>query len=193
MGSKKNNKNDTYFSGKLLVATPSLKDHRFDRTVIYMCGHDEKGGMGLVINKLIPGLFLDDLLKQMELKHLDEKFNPPIYGGGPVEMGRGFVLHSPDVSSESSLEISKFAMLNGTTEMLEICASPERPKKSLFVLGYAGWGAGQLEAEIQSNSWLVVDADEDILFRTPVEDIWKKATRKLGIDPVMLSAVAGHA
>lgn len=183
----------TTFKDQLLIATPSLKDPRFNRALIYICNHDAKGSMGIVVNKLVSGLTLKDMLKQLNISHEEPNHNPPVHFGGPVEIGRGFVLHSTDYLHETSTRVSPEIALTATVEMLRVIGGQNRPKRSLLALGYSGWGAGQLESEIQQNSWLQVAADNDLVFAQNVEASWQKAIQKLGFDPGMLSEEWGHA
>ena len=181
------------FENQLLIATPSLKDPRFDHALIYVCGHDDKGAMGVVVNKLVSGLFLSDLLEQLDIPHEDPTHNPPVYFGGPVEIGRGFVIHSTDYLHKSSTQINNEIALTANIEVLQKIGSKDRPKKFLLALGYSGWSAGQLEEEIQKNSWLQIEGDAGLIFSDNVDSTWQKAIQKLGADPGMLSEDMGHA
>lgn len=183
----------TFLDGKLLLAMPSLTDPRFDRSVIYLCSHDESGAMGLVINQGFENLNFEGLLTQLEIDCEEDTPDVAVHVGGPVEPGRGFVLHSADFVQESTLVVSETLALTATVDILRAMARDSGPINSLLALGYAGWGAGQLEEEIQANSWLTADADEEIIFHTELEQKWPRAMAMLGVDVSMLSADAGHA
>ncbi|KCV80803.1 hypothetical protein ATO10_15310 [Actibacterium atlanticum] len=185
---------DMNLSGKFLIAMPGMGDPRFDKSVVFMCAHSEDGAMGLIINKPTPDLTFPDLLKQLKLQ--------PGYGrdirihfGGPVEHGRGFVLHSAEYNarSDSTLEVDGQFGLTATQDILEDMAQGEGPRETLLALGYSGWGPGQLEGEIASNGWLTCDASAAIAFDTENETKWSRALKTMGVDPLMLSADAGHA
>jgi putative transcriptional regulator len=180
-------------SGQLLIAMPQMQDHRFQRSVIYMCAHNEEGAMGLVINKLAGTLSLADLLEQLSIPAPNLIGTPPVHFGGPVETGRGFVLHSDDYTEESSLAVGNGMSLTATLDILRAIGCGSGPRRSLLALGYAGWGAGQLDAELQHNGWLHVPADEALVFDDDLDRKWQRALAKLGIDLSMLSADAGHA
>ena len=180
-------------SGQLLIAMPQMQDHRFQRSVIYMCAHNEEGAMGLVINRLAGSLSLMELLEQLSIPAPNLVGVPQVHFGGPVETGRGFVLHSDDYTEESSLAVGNGLSLTATLDILRAIGRGGGPRRSLLALGYAGWGAGQLDAELQHNGWLHVPADEDLVFDDNLDRKWQRALAKLGIDLSMLSADAGHA
>jgi putative transcriptional regulator len=180
-------------TGKLLVAMPQMQDPRFDHAVIYICGHDDAGAMGLVLNKLIDAITFENLLNQLNINIPQRLNDVDIHYGGPVEIGRGFVLHTDDYMSESSLIISEHIVLTSTTEILQEIAADSGPERYILALGYAGWGPGQLEDEIQRNAWLQVDVDINLIFSQQTETIWEDAVGKLGIDPDMLSFDIGNA
>ncbi len=183
----------TYLDSKLLLAMPNMADPRFDRSVIYICSHDESGAMGLVINEAFQSLSFEGLLEQLEIEYTEPVPQLVIHTGGPVEPGRGFVLHSADYVQESTLIVSETLALTATVDILTALAHGRGPRHHLLALGYAGWGAGQLEAEIQANSWLTAEADEEIIFNTELEQKWPRAMAKLGVNVSMLSTDAGHA
>ncbi len=193
LSSKTLTSNNPYLTGQLLIAMPNMGDQRFERTVIYMCAHSEEGAMGLVVNKLLSGLSFSELLKQFEIENPPGAGRTKIHFGGPVEPGRGFVLHSGDYRREGTMLIDDEFGLTATIEVLRDIAAGQGPRSRLVALGYAGWAPGQLDAEIQANAWLNVPADEDLLFSTNQTDKWPKAVRKLGIDLSLLSTDAGHA
>lgn len=182
-----------YLTGQFLVAMPSMTDPRFQRTVIYLCVHNAEGAMGLVVNRLVESLTFDELLEQLSI--------PPTFGGdgirvhfgGPVESGRGFVLHSTEYVREGTVLMDNGIGLTATVDILRDIADGSGPRDSLLALGYAGWGPGQLDGEIQENSWLTVPADPDLLFDTALDRKWDRAVGMLGFDPTLLSMEAGHA
>lgn len=184
-----------FLTGKLLVAMPGMGDPRFDKAVIFMCAHSSDGAMGLVVNKPAPELQLTDLLEQLEI-NTDAKVKPgtDIYVGGPVEHGRGFVLHSSDYElPDSTMTVTDRIGMTATVDVLRDIAEGVGPRKTLLALGYSGWAPGQLERELQANGWLICDADETILFANKPDTRWKATMDKLGIDPRVLSAEGGRA
>ncbi len=189
-----------YLDGQLLIAMPGMGDPRFEHSVIYLCAHSEQGAMGLIINKTTPMMSFGDLIGQLDLLP-DETLEPqqelmemPVLFGGPVEQGRGFVLHTRDYFTEdSSLPVADTIALTATLDILRAMAKGEGPQRAILALGYAGWAPGQLENEIQHNGWLTCAADEELLFGLAYEDRYTAALRKLKIDPGMLSSDAGHA
>ncbi len=184
---------ERYLTGRLIVAMPNMMDPRFARTVIYLCAHSEEAAMGLVVNRLIGSITFPDLLEQLDIDAGGAGRDIPIHFGGPVESGRGFVLHSADYRQEGTLLVSEGVSLTATIDILRDMADGRGPDRSLLALGYAGWGRGQLDAEIQSNSWLHVDPDDDLVFDDDLEGKWERAIAKLGFDFSMLSGDAGHA
>jgi putative transcriptional regulator len=180
-------------AGQLLVAMPQMQDHRFQRSVIYLCAHNEEGAMGLVVNKLMGNLTLVELLDQLKIPHESLAGTPRVHFGGPVESGRGFVLHSADYSEDGSLVVGNEMALTATLDILRAIGRGEGPKRSLLALGYAGWGPGQLDHELQQNGWLHVPADDEIIFGRDLDKKWTRAMGKLGVDLTMLSGEAGHA
>lgn len=181
-------------TGKLLIAMPQMGDPRFHRAVIFVCAHDVNGAMGLVINHTLPGVDLNELLAQLEIADaMPQSHDIPVMSGGPVETARGFILHKGNFQHIESLKIESDIYVTGTLDALRAIARGQGPKDMLFILGYAGWSAGQLDAEMQHNSWLVVDADPDIMFTHHPEEIWERAIKKIGIDPYMLASDVGHA
>jgi len=197
MGSFKDtrvNEGENFLEGKLLIAMPGMTDDRFMQTVVYMCAHSAKGAMGIVINKPIPGLTFTDLMKQLEIATTPTLADFPVLYGGPVETGRGFVLHSDDYeSADSTLPVSEDISLTATLDVLRAIAEGGGPKRALFALGYAGWGPGQVETEFQHNGWLHCEADPALIFGTQPDEKWRTALSRLGIDPRGLVAEAGRA
>jgi putative transcriptional regulator len=182
-----------YLEGQLLLATPSIGDDRFARAVIYMCAHDRDHALGLVINRRLNSITFPQLLGQLEIKVNKPVKDIVVHSGGPVEEGRGFVLHSADYVQESTLIISETVALTATVDILRAIAVGEGPAHSLLALGYAGWGAGQLEREIQMNGWLHTEADDELVFHTELSQKWSRAMSKMGVDVSMLSSDVGHA
>lgn len=184
---------DGYLEGQLLIAMPSMGDERFQRTVIFMCAHSAQGAMGLVINRLAESIDFRDLLQQLRIEVPALHHEMQVHSGGPVEAGRGFVLHTTDYYQDSTLKVSDQIGLTATADILKSIASGEGPRHSMLALGYAGWAPGQLDAEIQANGWLHVPADLDLVFDEDLETKWERAIQKVGIDPSFLSMDAGHA
>jgi len=184
---------DGYMTGQLLIAMPTMGDPRFERTVIYMCAHSADGAMGLVVNKQASEIDFPELLNHLEIETENVRNAIPILVGGPVETGRGFVLHSLDYRQDSTLAVTEEVGLTATVDILRSIAEGEGPAHSLLTLGYAGWSAGQLDDEIQANGWLNVTPDAALLFGDDLDEKWHRAVRKVGIDPSFLSAEAGHA
>lgn len=184
-----------YLTGRILLAMPSMGDPRFHKAVIYMCAHDEHGAMGLVVNHRLPGVDMKDLLTQLEIdKPEDETVEQiPVLSGGPVETARGFVLHSTDFEQGETIKINEEFSVTGTIDALKAIAQGDGPEELLFILGYAGWGAGQLDEELQQNAWLVLDPDKALIFDVKPDTMWDKAIEKIGIDPGMLSSMTGRA
>lgn len=180
--------------GQILIAMPSIGDPRFERSLVFICAHSEQGAMGFVVNKLIEQVTLPELLRQLEIRSDRVPADTPVYFGGPVEVGRGFVLHSDDyVLDNVTLPLGPGLCLTASIEILQAIAEGRGPERCLFVLGYAGWAPGQLESELQTNGWLHCPADEDLVFGPDLEGKWARALAKLGIDIVKLSGQAGHA
>ena len=182
-----------YLTGQLLVAMPAMGDPRFSRSVIYMCVHNEEGAMGLIINKLADTLSFRELLKQLDIENLGGAPKLPIHFGGPVETGRGFVLHSSEYNRDGTIEVADGMALTATIDILQDIAEKHGPEKFLLALGYAGWGAGQLDGEIQQNAWLHVPSDLELTFGQDNEGKWEHAIAKIGVNPSLLSGEVGHA
>jgi putative transcriptional regulator len=183
----------TSLEGKLLLAMPGMGDPRFFKSVIFICSHTEDGAMGIAINRPIDHLTFSQLLQQLNID-TPARDDIPIHAGGPVETGRGFVLHSPDYTQNTTLFINNGTVgLSATVEILKALARGKGPRSHLLALGYAGWGKGQLESEIARNSWLTVDATDPLIFSIPSEEKWPRAMAEIGVDVSKLSAAAGHA
>jgi len=189
-----------YLEGQLLVAMPVMTDRRFARSVIYMCAHSAEGAMGLIVNQRAPHIGFRELLKQLKIapdngdEILVGRAEMDVHVGGPVETGRGFVLHSSDYyAADSTLAIDEGVSLTATIDILKAIAAGKGPDKAILALGYAGWRAGQLESEIAANGWLHCPADLDLLFDRNLEQKYERAMTKIGIDPSHLVSEAGHA
>ena len=186
-------KSSDYLTGQLLIAMPGMTDPRFQRTVIYMCAHNEDGAMGLVVNRLFGSVTFEDLLEQLEIEIQEPIANMPVHYGGPVESGRGFVLHSTDYVRDGTLVVDDEVALTATIDILRAISENRGPRRNILLLGYAGWGPGQLDAEIQANGWLNVPCDESLLFDPELDTKWERSIAKLGVSLSMLSGEAGHA
>jgi putative transcriptional regulator len=190
-----------YLDGQLLIAMPVMGDPRFERSVIYLCAHSAEGAMGIIVNRPAGSIDFPGLLVQLDIIKKADQIKLPenaetlrVLKGGPVETGRGFVLHSSDFFiQDATLRIDDAICLTATIDILKAIAGGVGPKHAILALGYAGWAAGQLESEIQENGWLHCDADPDLIFGGDIEEKYARALRKIGIDPGMLSNEAGHA
>lgn len=190
-----------FLDGQMLVAMPGMEDERFARSVIYLCAHSDEGAMGIVINRAAPKVKFPDLLVQLDVIDKDEAIRLPgkagsmqVLKGGPVETGRGFVLHSSDFFIDNStLPIDEKVSLTATIDILRAIAQGDGPQCAVLALGYAGWQAGQLEAEMQGNGWLNVRADTSLIFDAALESKYERAVRTLGVDLARLSSVSGRA
>ena len=190
-----------YLDGQLLVAMPVMGDPRFERSVIYLCAHSSEGAMGIIVNHPAGSIDFPELLVQLDIIEKADQIKLPenagmmkVLKGGPMDTGRGFVLHTSDFFiQDATLPIDGEICLTATVDILKAIAKGAGPKRAILALGYAGWEAGQLENEIQDNGWLHCDADPDLVFGGDVEEKYLRALRKIGIDPGMLSNEAGHA
>jgi putative transcriptional regulator len=181
-------------TGQILIAMPQMMDPRFARSVVYVCAHSEdEGAMGLVVNKLLASLTMDELFTHLKLEPTSLGRSRPVHFGGPVEPGRGFVLHTADYREDATLVVGDGFAVTATLDILRAIGKGEGPQRSLLALGYAGWAPGQLDAEMQANGWLSVIADTDLIFDSDFEAKWQRALGKLGIDLTLLSTEAGHA
>jgi putative transcriptional regulator len=192
--------NAGYLDGQLLIAMPIMTDKRFARSVIYMCAHSADGAMGLIINQRAPHISFRELLGQLSIQDAPDEAGAQelndmaVHVGGPVETGRGFVLHSADYfAADSTLPIDEGVSLTATIDILKAIAGGKGPDRAILALGYAGWRPGQLENEIQANGWLHCSADLDLLFGGNLEEKYNRALSKIGIDPSHLVSEAGHA
>ena len=184
-----------FLAGKLIIAMPTMSDPRFKRSVVCICAHNEDGAIGIIINKIIESLSFSKIIKQLKLKKnmIKNDYKDHIYFGGPVETERGFILHSADYSSENSTSINSEISMTASTEILQALIDGNGPNKSIVALGYAGWGPGQLDTEIQSNAWLSVESDLELVFSAKTAEKWDMALEKIGVNPALLSTEAGRA
>src|SRR3974390_1993802 len=190
-----------YLDGQMLIAMPSMRDERFSRSLIYVCAHSSEGAMGIVVNQMAGNINFPDLLVQLEVIPATDLIQLPpraetvkVLKGGPVETGRGFVLHSADFFIENStLPIDEGICLTATLDILKAIARGDGPASAILALGYAGWAPGQLETEIQANGWLHCAPDAEVIFGTDIGGKYERALKKIGIDLGMLSSEAGHA
>ena len=180
-------------TGHLLIAMPSIRDPRFARSVIFMCGHTAEGAMGIVVNRPLQSPSFDDILRQLELTPMPPARSLRLYAGGPVCDARGFVLHTADWTGENSLRVSAGLAVTASLDVLRAIAEGGGPRDGIMALGYAEWDEGQLDAEINDNAWLSAPADERIVLDGDDRTKWRRAMAKLNVDPVLLSHQAGHA
>lgn len=177
----------------MLIAMPGMADPRFSRTVVYICAHTAEGAMGIVVNREIDTLSFTDLLEQLGIEPTTRCEPIRIRFGGPVEAGRGFVLHTPDYLQDTTMLVSEQVALTATIDVLKAMAEGRGPRRSMLALGYAGWSAGQLDSEIRDNAWLVSPADDDLIYGGDMDPKWERAIHNMGIDLSTLSGAAGHA
>jgi putative transcriptional regulator len=183
-----------FLSGQMLIAMPGIGDPRFERSLILVCAHDQDHAMGIAVNKPVEGLTVPDLLERLEVRTTQDIAEEMVLLGGPVETERGFVVHTADYHAEHSLAVGEGLALTTTREVLEAMGDRrEHPRRTILALGYAGWGAGQLEREIRENVWLTVEADEALVFDNAHASKWTRALGKLGVDPQFLTSDAGRA
>ena len=185
--------NPQFLDGQILIAMPGMQDPRFQHALVFLCAHSDEGAMGLIVNKTTEDLVWSDLFERLEIPFDPSGMPRPVYYGGPVEQGRGFVLHSSDYhAEEATLCINAGTSMTATLDILHALGASEGPERVLVALGYAGWAPGQLEAELQMNGWLLCPPDDDLLFGSDDEGKWNRAMAKIGVDPALLS-VGGHA
>lgn len=182
-----------YLTGQLLIAMPAMQDPRFARSVIYMCIHSADGAMGLIVNRALESLTFRELLSQLELGIDEFSADIAVQFGGPVEAGRGFVLHSLEYEQNGTIVVDDKVGLTATADVLRDIATGQGPQRAILALGYAGWGPGQLDSEIQQNAWLNVPADDAIIFDVDIASRWERAIAKIGVDVALLSGEHGHA
>ena len=184
---------DTSLAGQVLIAMPAMDDQRFSQSVIYVCAHTGDGAMGIVLNRPLTTPSFEDLLRQLGVEPTPPTRRIHLCSGGPVDNARGFVLHTADWTDSASLRIDETLALTASLDILKAIATGGGPKQGLLALGYAGWGPGQLDSEIQQNAWLTAPADLDIIFDPAHDTKWRRALATLRIDPLLLSGVAGRA
>ncbi len=183
-----------FLDGKLLVAMPGMGDPRFNKAVIFMCAHSPEGAMGLIVNKSADDLAFSDLMKQLDIGWDKNLNGPKVHLGGPVEHGRGFVLHPSDYHvDDSTMTIGDDFGMTATLEILQDIADGQGPEEAILALGYTGWGPGQLEGELQRNGWVICDATAELVFDKDDSGKWSKALESLGFDPRFLSSEGGRA
>lgn len=182
----------SYLTGRLLLAMPGMFDPRFERSVNFMCVHNEDGALGIGVGQVREGITFHEVLNELDI---DPGIAPDceVLHGGPVEPGKGFLLHSRDWMGPDSLKVCAFAALSSSIRLLRDIAAGKGPKHWLIALGYAGWGAGQLEGEMRQHGWYAANGHPEILFETPVRDRWTECWRADGIDPALLANVTGSA
>ncbi len=186
-------KGESPFRNQLLIAMPGMDQGFFHRSVVYLCAHSDAGAMGIVINQKLPDIDFKDLLAQLSLPKSELLMQPIVHFGGPVETGRGFVLHSTDFMRDDTVRINDRMAITGTIDILRALAEGRGPERSIFALGYAGWGPGQLEDELRNNAWLTMPADDEVMFETALGRKWDVAMSRIGVSPLTLSMDAGHA
>jgi putative transcriptional regulator len=184
---------NSFLTGQLLIAMPAMADERFSQSVIYLCAHTPEGAMGLVLNRPVARPTFEELLRQLKVDPLPPAREIRMYAGGPVDSGRGFVLHTADWTGDGSLLVDDAVALTASLDVLKVIAEGSGPRECLLALGYAGWGPGQLDRELQENAWLPVPADEALVFGGGHDTQWRRALAKMKIDPLLLSPSAGHA
>ena len=183
-----------FLDGQVLIAMPGMQDPRFHRSVVYLCAHSGDGAMGLILNKRADDLKLTDLFEKLEIPVAKTFGKAAVHYGGPVETGRGFVLHSSDYHvADATMKVDDVTSMTATLEILHAMATNRGPDQAIVALGYAGWAPGQLEAELQANGWLACPADAELLFGDDSDKKWDKALAKLGVHPAMLSSQGGRA
>ncbi|MCB1550437.1 MAG: YqgE/AlgH family protein [Alphaproteobacteria bacterium] len=184
----------SYLTGQLLLAMPGMGDPRFHHAAIFIVSHHALGAMGLVINSPVEDFSFAQLMVEAGLGDVKIfRQNVALLNGGPVETQHGFLLHTSDFVHENTIKVNERFSVSANLDVLQAFATGECPREGLLVLGYAGWGAGQLEQELQENVWLVMDADHDLLFNTPLDQRWDRAYARMGIDPRLMSSEVGRA
>jgi putative transcriptional regulator len=182
-----------FLKGHLLMAMPGLSDPNFAQTITCICEHTEQGAMGIIVNRLHEGLFAKDIFEELSIAWPSDARGAAVHAGGPVHAGEVFVLHGAPLEWEATLPVTTCLGVSNTRDILQAIAGGRGPGEYLISLGCAGWGPGQLEAEIRENAWLTQPAHEDLLFRLPVETRWEEALKRIGVNPLLLSDTPGHA
>ncbi|MEM6421561.1 MAG: YqgE/AlgH family protein [Pseudomonadota bacterium] len=185
---RQNEDGEHFLTGHMLIAMPQMPDPRFQRSLIYLCAHSEEGAMGLMVNRQAENLKIADLFEKLSIPLPESDGRQPIRFGGPVETGRGFVLHSGDYhADDASMRVDVDVSMTATMEILHAIGRGEGPARAIVALGYTGWGPGQLEMELRQNGWLACDPDPSLLFDDEHGDKWSRALSKLGISAALLS------
>jgi putative transcriptional regulator len=184
---------DGLMTGQLLIAMPAMTTPHFSQAVIYVCAHTPEGAMGIVLNRPLSSPSFGDLLEQLEVTPVPPVRQINLFRGGPVDAARGFVLHTADWTGDGSLMVDQEVALTASLDVLKAIADGGGPSRGFLALGYAGWGPGQLDREMQDNAWLSAPASVDLLFDTQHETKWRRAMAILKVDPILLSGTAGHA
>ncbi len=189
------NEEDDGLSGRLLIAMPGIGDPRFERALVFVCAHSEEHAMGITVNRPLEGLTVPELLERLGVHPQSAVADQPVLAGGPVERERGFVLHTDDYAApDATLPVTDGLSLTATREVLDAMGDPaRRPRYAVLALGYAGWGAGQLDDELRENVWLTCDPDEELLFGSDYDGKWSRALEKIGVDAAKLTALGGRA
>lgn len=182
-----------YLTGQLLIATPHIDDERFHKKVLLICGHDRFGAMGITLNKMLTELTLRDLLAELNIVSSEHLHDTPVYWGGPLETGRGFIIHSNDVILKSSIKISDDFYLSISIEMLDLIAQGKGPQHKIIFLGYAAWSSQQLDHELTLNVWLNHQATPDLIFQQNQPKLWENIYSEMHIDPDQIVRNVGHA
>lgn len=195
MSRKPAKRGNGFLNGRLLLAMPTMSDPRFAKSVVLLCHHTPDTAMGLVLNRAIGGMTFDSLLSQLKIERVaDANRAMAVHYGGPVQTSRGFLLHSDDYAlNDATLQVAPGVALTATVDVLRALARGAGPKRAFFALGYAAWGAGQIEAELQDNAWLIGEPDDDAVFGDDLDMKWLKAMAKIGVDPGMMSEDYGRA
>jgi putative transcriptional regulator len=171
-----------YLNGNILVAMPLVADVRLEQTIVFVCGHDDHGAIGLILNKQLPSVLSSELFKQLHIPYDPAHGNRPLYFGGSVEMNRGFVLHSLDYLTDNTVVVSDDYGVTATVDILRSIATGIGPKEYRISLGYTGWSSGQLEQDLQDNRWLICPPSKDFIFETRSQEQWQKAYQNIGYE-----------
>ncbi|MDR3536536.1 MAG: YqgE/AlgH family protein [Acetobacteraceae bacterium] len=189
----RNREPDGFLTGQLLIAMPAMADPRFAQTIICICAHTPEGAMGIVLNRPLERPSFADLLRQLDIGPTPPRREIAMCAGGPVDIARGFMLHTPDWTDQGTLLVGETMALTASLDVLRAVAADRGPRACILALGYAGWAPGQLDQEIHANTWLSVDAEESLVFDSVHETKWRRAFDRLHVDPLLLSQTAGHA
>lgn len=184
---------DGYLTGYLLIAMPYIQETRFEHSLVFICGHDANGAIGLILNKPLPSVYLPELLKQLSIPTSANTPNDPLYFGGPIDMSRGFVLHSLDYISDNTVVVNQAFGVTATIDVLRSISKGEGPKNYHISLGYSGWMAGELEREMQNNHWLTSKLQPDLVFNTSPDNMWRESMHRMGLQDSNIPYIGGHA